>query len=405
MNIAVIGGGAAGLMSAVIARQNGADVTLYEKNDALGKKIAATGNGRCNFTNADADNVRHYYGSDSNAINAVLSHFGRDKILSFFENIGIVPVLEDEGKYFPLSGQAASISELLERKLKDLKVNIVTSAKITAISAEKDNVTISVDGETKAFDKVIVATGGLAFPDTGSDGDGYSFAEKLGHTVRKQFPVIVQLKTDGGFPKRFSGLRVTAGASLFVDGKFIERYVDDLLFFDYGVSGPCIFKESVKAAYALEEKKKVSLELDFVPSLDDDKTEKLLLSRCASSEHTAEEIFVGFIHKKLISLVLAKSGISEDKKAKDLSANDIKKLVSALKHYGVSVTGTKGYENAQATAGGIPLSEINTDTMQSKKNGRIYFAGEVLDVVGDCGGYNLTWAWASGYTAGKGVLL
>lgn len=402
-NVTVIGGGAAGILAALAAKQNGNSVVILERNPSLGRKISATGNGRCNFTNTDSGNASHYYGGDKAFIENILKLFPLDKILELFDEIGATPNLEEDGKYFPLSGQAASVSELFTRYLIQNGVEIVYETKVTDIITSGKSIRIITNKGDFISDKLIIATGGMAAPDSGSDGIGYALAKRLGHSVTKLLPVIVQLKTKGGFYKRLSGIRINGNILLEINGRVTDKASGDVMFFDYGLSGSAVFKVSPGAAYALSDGKKVFVSIDTVPGYDNESLFEYLTKRCRRSVCSTEEMLVGFMNKKLISLMLEAANIKPDKAADALSADEVKRLATVLKSYRAEVTGTKEWENAQATAGGVVLSEIDQNTLQSKKDRRVAFCGEVLDVCGDCGGYNLTWAWASGYVAGRNI--
>ncbi len=415
--IIVAGGGAAGMLAAISAAENGADVTLIEKNPVLGRKINATGNGRCNLTNAKAMDTCHYSGAEDSFISSVLSQFPVSEILSFFEGIGIETIEEENGKYFPICSQAAAVSELLERKVKSAGVKIILSSPIENIIPHKNTVTVRTASETFTADRIIIASGGLAAPETGSDGFGLDFAKKMGHTVKPLLPVIVQLKTKGGFYKRLEGLRVKAKVSLVIDGKIKGSVSGDLMFFEYGLSGPPIFTLSNKASEALANGSKVECIIDLLPqfspsdgnsepsvkNLNDNDLTDYILKRASAMDCTAEEFLVGLVHKKLIKQVLDNCSLNPEMRTFGFDTKDALSLMKALRYWKVSITGTKGFENAQATLGGVSANELDPVTLKSKKNGCVAFAGEVVDVVGECGGYNLTWAWASGYAAGKHI--
>lgn len=399
--IIVIGAGASGLMAACTAAKNGSKVILLDGNESVGRKINATGNGRCNFTNEDADNIIHYHGGDKRFIESVLSRFDVKHILDFFESIGVEPNLEDEGKYFPLSGQACCVSELLERYAISLGVEIKLNERVINVKTDKNGVEVFTENSTFKAQNLIVACGGAAAPDTGSNGWGYEFAKSLGHTVVNPKAIIVQLKTKNGFYKSLSGLRTKAKVSLICNEKIVREEYGDLMFFDYGLSGPPVFQLSCNAAKLLETGKKVYCKIDLLPQYDFDTLMSKFSVRCKKLQCTAQDLLIGIVNRKLIKFVMQNSGIEPTKLTENFSEKDIKDIVTALKYSTVEVVGTKGWENAQATLGGVALDEVDSLTLRSKLNSRVSFCGEVLDVAGDCGGYNLTWAWASGFVCGK----
>lgn len=402
--VIIIGAGASGMWAAIAAKKAGADVTVIERNQAEGKKLSATGNGRCNFTNVNADNVQYYHSHNKAAVARVLSQFAVNDILNEFDALGITPSLEEDGKYFPLSGQASSVVDVLCRELKRNAVNIIYNTQVTDIDITNAKLTVITDNGSFAADKLIIATGGMAAPTSGSDGGAYSFAKKLGHTIVQPFPVIVQLKTKDGFYKRLNGLRINAEISLIVDGKYCRRELGDLMFYDYGLSGSTVFKLSCEAAYALSENKSVCVAINFAPGYTVNELKAYIAKRCTDCPYTAEEVLVGFVNKKLIQLLLEASSINKDALASELNEKQINALCRSISDMRFTVTGTKGWNNAQATAGGISLDEIDPLTLRSRFDERIGFCGEILDVAGECGGFNLTWAWASGHVCGSKIL-
>lgn len=283
-------------------------------------------------------------------------------------------------------------------------VRFIFGKKVDDILLDNDKVNILFGDESFTADRVIIATGGMAAPDTGSDGFGYEIARKMGHTVSPLLPVIVQMKVKGGFYKRINGIRINANVILIINGKAAREETGDVMFFDYGLSGPPVFQLSTSAAYALNEGKRVFAEIDMAVPYSDGDLFDYIKKRCKTLDVSAEDMLIGFVNKKLIQLVLDNSGVSCTKEVNGLSDKDISSICASLKHYRVEITGTKGWENAQATAGGILLSETESYTLRSKIDERVSFCGEILDVVGECGGYNLTWAWASGYAAGTNIL-
>lgn len=399
--IIIIGAGASGLMAAYSAVCEGASVTVIESNPSAGRKINATGNGRCNFTNADADSLSHYYTSDKSLVGGVLSRFSVKNVLSLFESIGIEPHLEDEGKYFPLSGQASSVSELLYRHLCKLGVEFIFNTNVTSVKPTPKGVNITAGDNVISCDGVIIAGGGMAAPETGSNGFCYKLAEQLGHNITPTYPVIVQLKTKGGFYKSISGLRVKANVTLECDKKQIRQEYGDLLFFDYGISGPPVFHISVEAADHIAKSKHVSCVIDLLPQMDQNKLFDKLLMRRSLFDAGAEDLFAGLLHKKLTRLVLDAAKVPLSTQIKTLTDAQLLAIANAIKRNTVEIIGTKGWENAQATKGGVALDGVDPKTLASKADKRVAFCGEILDVVGDCGGYNLTWAWSSGFVAGK----
>ncbi len=402
-DVAVIGGGAAGMMAAITASEAGKKGILLEKNDAVGRKLSATGNGRCNFTNQSANDVKHYHGAEKSWIGEALTRFSVEDALLFFEKIGAAPVLEEQGKYFPRCGQASAVCELLERKMRALSIQVYSRCQVENISFPAAHAEIVCKQENILAKHVILATGGLSAPQTGSDGFGYSIAASVGHTIIPCMPVIVQMVTEKGFRKRLDGLRVKGDAVLAVGDAPVRKESGDILFFDYGLSGPAVFQLSIPAQYAIKEGKSAYIELDLLPDYDEHKLYNEIKWRFSQPALTAGDSLVGLLHKKLIGSVLEAAGISEKEEARSISEQGCRAVCKAIKHWRHKVTQAKSWENAQATAGGISAAEVEAGTLKSKLQSKLSFCGEILDVVGDCGGFNLQWAWTSGFCAAKGV--
>ncbi len=395
-NIYIIGGGASGMLAAVVAARNGALVTILERNTRIGKKILATGNGRCNFTNslttvADYNNpVFVEYG---------LNVFNPYKTMDFFSQLGIVPKIENEGKTYPLSEQASSIIDVFLYELKHLKVNIVTEALVYNIIKKQNFFTIFLgDGRTFSADKVIIATGGRAMPKTGSDGSGYTLAEKLGHKVTEVFPALVKLKLESPHLRHLEGIKMPAKVELLHNGEVIQTEVGDVLFGNYGISGPTILQLSRKAMDLFNNNQKVYIKLILVTSL----TKADIFQRFYNSKQKPVDFsLVGLVNKRYISTLIKEANIQKQNTlVSDLTDKQLKKLVNLLFDWRFLIKGSKSFNDAQVTAGGVTTKEINPKTMESLKVPGLYFTGELIDIDGRCGGYNLQWAWTSGYLAG-----
>lgn len=399
MKIGIIGGGAAGMMSAIIAARNGHNVTIIEHNQKLGKKILATGNGKCNFTNQDMD-LYHFGASDENIdfIKTVYNRFDKDAVLSFFDKIGIAP-FEKNGYFYPRSEQASSVAEALYAELMANSVNIVTECNIKELY--KDNkFIISTDKGGFKFDKLIVATGSMASPKSGSDGSGYEIAKSFGHKLIKPLPALCGLKCEGKFFKAVAGVRCRAMVSLYIDDEYVRGEIGELQLTDYGVSGIPVFQISADAVRALDEGSDVSVEIDFYnESSDIYDTENMIRHRIkCNPEKTADEFLAGVFNKKLIKMLIMQCGIEPSIKCSELNYEDIECLSELINCFNVKVIAANA-DNAQICSGGVDIAELK-DTLESKICEDLYFAGEIIDVNGDCGGYNLQWAWSSGYVAG-----
>ena len=397
--IAVIGGGASGLMAAITAKKSGKEVVILERKDRILKKVLITGNGRCNITNVNA-NISNYFGKNISSVENILNRFTPQDTMDFFDGLGIVCNEENRGKVYPLSGQASSVVDALRFEAEKLGIKIETEFYVRKI--EKDGFKFKIYSEDRKkieVGRVILAAGGQSYPELGSNGSGFELAKELGHSVTKLSPSIVQLKTEKNQVKGLQGIKTDVAVTAYGDNKKICTYDGELLFTDYGISGNVVFNIS----FVIPLYKNVEFEIDFMEKFDYNELYEMLKERKKIMSHlTMENYFNGMINKKLGQFLSKVSGIEKlSKPVKDLSDSDIRKLCTVLKKYRVKILETTGFKNAQVTAGGVSLDEVNTETLESKIVKGLYFSGEVLDVYGECGGFNLQWAWASGYIAGE----
>ena len=397
--IAVIGGGASGLIAAITARKAGKKVTILERKERILKKVLVTGNGRCNLTNARAS-ISNYFGKNILLIENILNNFTPQNVMDFFYELGVICNEEERGKVYPLSGQASSVVDALRFEAEKLGIKIETEFYVRKI--EKDGFKFKIFSEDKRkieANRVILSTGGQSYPELGSNGSGFQLAKDFGHSITKLSPAIVQLKTEKYQVKGLQGIKADTSVTAYGDNKKICTYNGELLFTDYGISGNVVFNIS----FVMPLYKNVEFEIDFMKKFDYNELYELLRKRKKIMAHlTMENYFNGMINKKLGQFLSKMSGIEKlSKPVKDLNDNEIRKLCTSLKKYRINILETTGFKNAQVTAGGISLDEVNTDTLESKIMKGLYFSGEVLDVYGECGGFNLQWAWASGYIAGK----
>lgn len=404
--VIVVGGGAAGMIAAISARRLGADVTILEKNPRVGKKILATGNGRCNFTNINAD-VTYYHGNNPKFTHSALSNFTVDDTIRFFEKLGIAHKIEDFGKAFPMSDQASSVLDVLLYELNDLGVNIVCDANVKDIRKNGKFLIELEDGKVYKGDRVIITTGGKAMPSSGSDGSGYDLAARLGHTIIDIFPALVQLKLEGSFFKRLDGVKFVGTAEIIHNNKSVAIDRGDILFTNYGVSGPPILQISRKAGELLKAGQEAYLKITIMDMMPKDELRTLLKKRWQiSSSKPLDFSLVGFINKRLIPVVLMEAGINDaGRPVASLSAKEQERIVDILTDWRFKIRGTRSWPSAQVTAGGVDTKEISQDTMESKLVEGLFFAGEIIDIDGQCGGFNLQWAWSSGYIAGQNAAL
>lgn len=395
-NIIVIGGGASGILSAIVAARNGAHVTILERNPRIGKKILATGNGRCNYTNTLT--TQNNYNHPEFVFDA-LQIFSPETTLTFFNQLGITPKIEDEGKTFPLSEQASSVLDVLMYELIKLNVNIIINAHVQSINKIKNKFSVVLADKTEyTADRIILCTGGKAMPSSGSDGLGYPIARKLGHHVTTIFPALVKLKLDYPYLKQMDGVKISSIVQLVHQKKVIKEEKGDILFTSYGISGPTILQLSRKANELLHQHEDVFVNVILVNAISRDDVFNRFIE---SKDKPVDFSLIGLINKRLISALLKEAQIEKQNTlVSQLQEDEIHRIIDLLFNWQFRVTGSKGFEDAQVTAGGVDINEINSKTMESKLVLGLYFAGEVIDIDGPCGGYNLQWAWSSAFVAG-----
>lgn len=400
--IVVIGGGASGLLAAIVAKRilkENSEVTILEKKDKIGKKILATGNGRCNITNINAT-TKNYYGKNIEFVNYALENFSPSDVISFFDQLGIYHKVENEGKVYPFSDQASSVLDVLRNELEHLGIVVNVQFDVDNILTTKKGFKI-IDTTGKIFlaDKVIVATGGMASKNLGSDGSGFNLLKKLGHTMEKTYPALVQIKTETTIVKSLQGVKFDGNISLKNKNGIVDCQYGEILFTDYGVSGlPVIQMSRLVSIYD-----NLIICLDFMPNHDITDLITILQKRKENLEHlTMENFLVGLLNKKVGQVLSKYSGIEKlSMPVNSLTISQIKNIAHTIKNLEIKVIGTKDFTNAQATGGGINTSDFDNKTMESNLTKNLYATGEVLDVLGDCGGYNLQWAWSSGFLAGQ----
>jgi len=380
-NVSVIGGGASGILAGIFAARNGACVTILEKNPRVGKKILATGNGRCNFTNVNLT----YEDYNSDFVRYALEEFSPYDAINFFKETGLLSRVEAEGRVYPLSGQATALLDVLRLELSRLSVKVITDFDVERIEKQGDTFKIYSNNQCVKADKVIVATGGMASPKSGSDGKGYQLLKSFGHHTTKLVQSLVQLKTE----KSVGGVR--AYGKITIPNGMSDT--GEIQFNNYGLSGIPVF------GLAKYVKKGDAVLLDLLPDYTEEQVKTILKNR---PMQTMETYLIGILNKALGQLLLKECGISPlSRMSNTLSDSDITKIVKKIKAWEFCVTGAMPWDNAQVTAGGIELSEIDEKTMESKLCKGLYVTGELLDIDGPCGGYNLHWAWASGRLAGS----
>ncbi len=403
--IAVIGGGAAGMMAAVQAARAGAGVTVYERNDRIGKKILSTGNGKCNFSNEKME-ISCYHGSGQKLLPVIYDTFGVPETKRFFQDLGM-RIKSVNGYLYPASGQASTVLDLFRYELARLSVDIHTGQQITHIALpDQSGKGISI-GTGKAgsmshtYDCVILTCGGAAAPGTGSDGSGWELARQLGHRIVPVVSALTALRCKETYLKQVAGVRCDAKVTLYVEGSQICQERGELQLTEYGISGIPVFQISRHAAYALREKKHTSVEISFLPEYDDCAYEQFWKERWErQSGQTMEEFLTGIVNKKINMLLLRLAGISGSETAAHVPLKARRKLQHLYRFLEVEVIKTNPPQQSQVSAGGVDCGQVD-HTLASKIVPGVYFAGEILDIDGICGGYNLQWAFSSGTVAGR----
>lgn len=404
----IIGGGASGLMAAIIAKDLGKDIAIIESTARIGNKILTTGNGRCNISNKNiASPYNTYFSNNNGFFNYCLDNLSVEDMKNYFLSLGL-PIIElEKGKLYPKSLQASSVVDLLKMSLEEANIPIYTNCKAKSIVKNKKFKIETNNEETPTFscNKLILACGGKSAPKTGSDGSGYKLAESLGHTIIKPLPAIVQLKLDYPYLKALSGIKFNANVGIYVDDKLVREDFGEVLFTDYGISGPPILQLSAIASRALYKRKKVQLKLDMMPNESYEDIDNFIQGHLAVFSHRSiSNSLIGIINKKLIPTLLKDIGLTSihtpcyevEWKYKDL-------LSKRLKEWTFNCIDTNGFNSAQLTTGGVDTKDVNDTNLESKLVKDLYFTGEILDVNGDCGGFNLHWAWCSGFLVGNSI--
>lgn len=404
-DIAVIGGGPAGMMAAGRAAELGAKVVLIEKNVTLGKKLLITGKGRCNFTHNEFD-IRKFaekFGKNGRFLYSALSLFGVGEVINFFESRGVKGKVEQGSRVFPEKGNAQNILNVLVKYLARGKVHILLNSEVTGFKQENGKISQALlrDRQISA-NKYIICSGGKSYPQTGSSGDGYRWAEQLGHTVIPPVPALNPVKTSEKWVKELQGLSLkNVSLKLFQNGKKQDERFGEMLFTHFGVSGPIVMDMS-KNIGALLNKGPVKLILDLKPALDFKKLDKRIQRDFQEFKgRMFKNSLKGLLPLSMIPVIIKLSGIEPEKKVNYISREERNKLVHLLKELELTPTGLLGFKWSVVTSGGVALKEVNPNTMCSRKVENLYFAGEILDLDGPSGGYNLQECWSSGYLAGE----
>ena len=401
--IVVIGGGAAGMIASIFAARQGASVIVLERMQRVGKKLLATGNGRCNIANK-APLLSRYHGGSPDFVSQVFSQFGLDDTLAFFDSIGVPLTEEADGKLFPMSQQASSVLDVLRHEMVQLGVVEICESAVQSIQFRRNGFQC-VCSEGRAFEagKVIIATGGKSSPNLGSNGAGFKLAQSLGHRIVEPFPALVQVDLDAPYLNQLAGVGLDGRVQARVNGKLKRVETGEMLFAKYGISGTAILQISRVLSEAVTRGDRAEIRIDLFPGTALSELTRIVRERISKSPGKPVDFsFVGFIHKRLIPVLLRNAGIGDwQRPCSDLSEDEILRIATSMKEWSIPCTGTQSWMNSQVTAGGVDVSEVNPDTLESRLVSGIHFAGEVLDVDGDSGGFNLQWAWSSGAVAGR----
>ena len=396
--IAIIGAGASGLLCALEAARGGHDVVVIEKNRKVGRKILATGNGRCNITNRTVTPA-HYHGHHPAYVTHALRAFGSDDAIAYFRDLGLELITQEDGRIFPMSLQASSVSGFLDYTARARGVTFWLEREVHAVEREGERFVV-VDQRGRArFDAVVIATGSAAMPSLGSSEAGISLAKRLGHNTFPTFPVLVQLVSQSQRIQKAAGVKIDASVRPRTAEGAGEALRGDLLFTNYGLSGLVILDISRVISAALARGEACAVEIDMLPDVSLSALKNILRKRAKKFADLPPELMLnGMLHKKLVHLLLEHAGALH---AKPLDTKALQRIAYGIKHFSVAISDTRGAKGAEVMAGGVDCREVDPGTMQSRLHKGLYFTGEVLDIDGDRGGYNLHWAWASGYLAGR----
>lgn len=404
-DILILGGGASGVFLALLLADCGKDVAILEGKDRILKKLLTTGNGRCNITNAQVmENIPDRYTSANKDYRfSPLEIFPLEDTLGYFQSLGLSFTTLEEGKMYPLSLQSSSVVDLLRLALEERQVPVYLQEKVQSI-VKKDQFLVTTSTERYSANTVVVATGGMAAPGTGSDGSMLKLLKGLGHRIIKPEPALVQLKLESPLLRGLSGVKIQGEATLSLEGQPLRKEAGELLFTDYGISGPPILQLSRFLHPHLEEHKNLTVTLDLFPDFSAEEMKAMVLDQVATfSYRTTMDTFRSILPNKLIPLILKEAGIERPSTVTgEVPPARFLALASLLKAWTFPVTGTQGFNMAQGTYGGVDTLDIK-ETLESRKVPGLYFTGEVLDVLGACGGFNLQWAWSTAGTVMKAL--
>ncbi len=399
-DIIIIGGGPSGIVTAINAKNKDNKVIVLEKNNTPLKKLLLTGNGKCNYFN-ETFSTKNYHSMNIDIVNKIISDKNLTSVKDFFDQIGIIPKIKN-GYYYPFSKQATTIKNALLHEAESKGVEIICNSEVIDIEKKKKFIIKCTDNEYTC-DKLVISMGSKAYPKTGSDGLGYSLLKKLGHSIIKPLPALVQLTSNFKYLKDIDGVRTDVYMELFEDDKYIDSETGEIQFTNYGISGICTFNLSNYVTRGLDEGRGEVIKINLVPFIETLITPWMDQYSKKNSDKNLTELLEGFLNYKLANMIIKVSNLKGTSYYKDLTNDEKLELCKNLRSLKIEITGNKSFDNSQICNGGVPLSEINYQTMESNIVKDLYITGELLDMNGNCGGYNLTTCWISGLLAGKDI--
>ena len=399
--IVVIGGGVSGLIAAIHAKNKNNQVIILERNNTCGKKILVTGNGRCNYSNSNQD-INHYHSSSSDNLESIINQKNISAFLDFYKSIGIIPKVKN-GYYYPYSNQAVTVQQALLRKVSELDIDIKTSTYVDDIAVNGNSFKVKTNNGIIDADIVIMACGGKSYSKLGTDGNGYQLLKKLGHNIIQVVPALTQIKVLENI-KDLTGVRSEVSITLIEDGKTIKSEIGEVQFTDFGISGICSMQLSKYISYGIMDKKCEKIVINFVSDIAKNKEEFIKFIESNNLlDFEVRSLLDSLLNYKGTNYILKETKIAGNVKIRNLNDEEINALINCLINFTLTATGTNTFDNSQVSAGGVNLKEIDLTTMESKIIPNLYIVGEIVDVDGDCGGYNITFASISGMLAGMEV--
>ena len=399
-DVVIIGGGASGIVSSIFAKKKNNKVVVLERNDKVLKKLLMTGNGRCNYMN-ESYSTKNYHSEDIDIVDKIISSDNIEMVKSFFEELGVVPKIKN-GYYYPYSNQALTIKNMLEEKAISSGVEIRYNSLVTDVCRENDKFVILCNDEKIVCDKLVISTGGRAYPKTGSDGKGYQFLSNFNLDMVEVVPALVQLESDFKYLKDWDGVRSDVRLELFEDDKYIDFEEGEVQLTNYGISGICTFNLSHYVTRGIKNHK-YTMSINFVPFIETLITPWMDNYAKKNSDKNISKLLEGFLNTKLIDIILKVSNIDGNKYYSDLDNSEKLVLCKNLRGLKLNITGSKGFDSSQICSGGLKLTEIDPNTFECNKIKGLYVIGELLDMNGNCGGYNLTTCFISGILSGRSI--